>query len=267
MVRYLFVDARYFWKVLDNISRDFFGGGKLLVDFRALADSYTKAFYYDCYAPQKDDESDDDYKERCAKQEEEDFRKLHLLDRWHVFRGVTIGKGKEARQKQVDIQIAVDMLTHSHHRNMEQVTFIAGDQDFKPLVDAVVREGMFIELWYEERSVSKDLLCAADAQRKLDVYAVHTFLTKQFQKQHPLPKMFGQIGKAIDNAVLCESGVGDEEGIELYKVEDEYLVLHTDQLNQGYFTEMRSTDLAFLKKCYEAAFGKVVWSKAARHRR
>ena len=45
MVRYLFVDARYFWKVLDNISRDFFGGEKLLVDFRALADPYTKAFY------------------------------------------------------------------------------------------------------------------------------------------------------------------------------------------------------------------------------
>ena len=47
MGRYLFVDARYFWKVLDNISREFFRGEKLLVDFRALAEPYIKAFYYD----------------------------------------------------------------------------------------------------------------------------------------------------------------------------------------------------------------------------
>ena len=150
---------------------------------------------------------------------------------------------------------------------MERVTFIAGDQDFKPLVDAVVREGMFIELWYEERSVSKDLVCAADAQKKLDVYAVHACLTKQLQKQYPLPRVLGDIGKAIDNAVLLESGVGEQEDVELYRVGDEYLILHTDQINQGYFTQTRFTGLVLLKKYYEAAYGKVVWSRATSHRR
>ena len=143
---------------------------------------------------------------------------------------------------------------------MQRVTFLAGDQDFKPLVDAVVREGMFVELWYEERSVSKELCYAADAQRTLDVYTVHGFLTKQFQKEHPLPRRLGQIGKDIDNAVLRESGVGDEEGIELYQVGDEYVILHTDQVNEGRVMEMRYANLSLLKKAYESVYGKVVWS-------
>jgi hypothetical protein len=70
-----------------------------------------------------------------------------------------------------------------------------------------------------------------------------------------------------DNAVLLEYGVGDQEGIELYKVGDEYLIIHTDQINQGYFTQTRFTDPDLLKKYYEAAYGKVVWSKANPHHR
>ena len=34
--------------------------------------------------------------------------------------------------------IAVDMLTHPFDRNMERATLLAGDLDFKPLLDALV---------------------------------------------------------------------------------------------------------------------------------
>jgi uncharacterized LabA/DUF88 family protein len=266
MLCYLFVDGAYFREVLENIGREFFGGDEPTVDFAKFGQPYSKVFYYDCYAPQKDDELDEDYRQRCAKQDEDYFRKLHLLDRWHVIKGVTAGKGDKARQKNVDVQIAVDMLTHSYRRNVRRMAFLAGDQDFAPLVDAVAREGMDVELWYEERSVNKELLYAADTQRKLDIYTVYDFLTPQFQKQHPLPRRLGEIGKAIDNAVLLQSGVGNEEDIELYQAGDQYVIFHTDRFNEGRFMTIRSTDLRLLKKAYESTYGRVVWSKTTRPR-
>jgi hypothetical protein len=62
MLCYLFVDGAYFREVLENIGREFFGGDEEpTVDFAKFGQPYSKVFYYDCYAPQKDDELDEDY--------------------------------------------------------------------------------------------------------------------------------------------------------------------------------------------------------------
>ncbi|MBD2254416.1 NYN domain-containing protein [Nostoc parmelioides] len=50
------------------------------------------------------------------------------------------GKAKK-EQKEIDIMIAVDMLTHSFQKNMDEATLLAGDLDFKPLIDALVLNG------------------------------------------------------------------------------------------------------------------------------
>lgn len=90
-------------------------------------------------------------------------------------------------QKEVDILIAVDMLTHTHRKNMHRLTFISGDQDFAPLVEAVVRDGMYVELLYPEGHTAKDLKDFADHARPMDVDFMHSISAEEFRSRHKLP--------------------------------------------------------------------------------
>ncbi len=260
-INYLFVDGGYFRKVIEKVGNDFFSTDALPIDYRAFASRFTKVFYYDCIPPKKSKEPEEEYEVRVRKQRSH-FQQLRLLDGWHVFEGVIVGTGRNARQKQVDILIAVDMLTHSYKRNMHQISFIAGDQDFKPLVDALVRDGMFVELWHDPVSSSKELVYAADSRRRMDVYNVHSFLPRQFQKDNPLPVRSGQSGRDVSDASLIDRGSGIHGEIELYERNGEYIVLHPDENNVGYFLHVRWHDLDTLKRIYESAYGDVQWEHA-----
>ena len=263
-VQYLFIDGGYLREVIERVARQFFQGQQLPVDHKALSRGFTKCFYYDCMAPRKKTDTADEYQQRCEALQEH-FRSLRMIDGWHVFEGVLTGSGAEARQKQVDIQIAVDMLAHSHRRNMDEITFIAGDQDFKPLVDALVREGMYVRLWYEPRSASRELVLAADARRPLGVYDIHSFLTQKFRREWELPIRSSQPGKNIKNAELLERGTGSAEDIELWRLRDEvsYQITHVDPLNHGYYMHMKHQDLGFLKLAHESLEGTTKWSPQA----
>lgn len=170
-----------------------------------MAHGATKVFYYDCLPLRKPNESDIDYDNR-AKPQEMHFQKLRSLHGWHVIEGIVKGSSKRPRQKEVDIQIAVDMLTHSYRRNMHRITFIAGDQDFRPLIEAVVREGMSVELWYEKSSASVDLAQSADARTLLDPFLLHGFLDKTYQRVHPFPHRVGTSTHEVPKAVVAEVG-------------------------------------------------------------
>src|SRR6266702_626774 len=120
-ISYLFIDGGYLREeVIEQVSRDFCSGAALPVSFKSVSAGFRKCFYYDCAAPRRRNEPDEDYRRRCDMQQEE-FRRLRMIDGWHVFEGVLAGSGSEARQKQVDIQIAVDMLTHSYRKNMHEI--------------------------------------------------------------------------------------------------------------------------------------------------
>lgn len=259
-IRYLFIDGAYFRKVVQKLGEEFFGTATPPIDYQKVGSGYTKVFYYDCLSPRGTNESNKDYESR-VEQQRADFANLSLLDGWHVSLGKTVGTGKQARQKQVDIQIAVDMLMHSHRRNMHRIAFITGDQDFKPLVDAVVREGMFIELWYEPRSASQDLVDAADSRRKLDAFAIHGLLTQAAQKQHCMPIRTSQPKDGFDNELALDVGRGQEGQVELYRDERGYVILHPDKNNDGYFLHLWHDDLAYLTKLYEHSYGHVLWEK------
>jgi len=260
-ITYLFIDGGYFRKVIEKIGNDFFSTDILPIDYRAFSYRFTKVFYYDCVPPKKNNESEEDYEAQVRKQTKY-FQQLRLLDGWHVFEGVIAGTGKKARQKQVDILIAVDMLTHSYKRNMHQISFIAGDQDFKPLVDALVRDGMFVELWHDPVSASRELIYAADSRRRMDVYNVHSFLSRQFQTDNPLPLRSGRHGKDVEHAALINTGTGENGEVELYQRNGEYIVLHPDENNVGHYLHIKWHDVDALKRIYESAYGNVQWEKA-----
>lgn len=185
-VSYLFVDGGYLRGVCEKFSAEWFDGARLPIDYRSLGSGFTKCFYYDCLLLPRAGEDEPVSEARRAEQRAE-LNTIKALRGWHVVEGVLAGSGGRARQKQVDVQIAVDMLTHSYRGNMHRAAFIAGDQDFKPLVEAVVREGMFIEVWFEKSSASTDLLDAADWRRSLDIDRLYRHLAQEFKEGHPLP--------------------------------------------------------------------------------
>lgn len=263
---YLFVDGAYLQQRISALGRDWFGC-EPEVDHAKLASGFTKTFYYDALPAQNAGELDADYAVRLS-EKEAFFNRLRSLNGWHVYEGVSKRpKGDRASQKEVDVLIAVDMLTHTYRKNMDKVTFIAGDQDFRPLVDAVVREGMFVELWFDPRSISRDLRHTADARRELDLFVIHNYFTDAFRAAHPLPSRSHSADefKLPDAYELTE--VGYRAGIPVAR-----LWLAPDQVTRAisssypvangiYYEQMCLTDVDMLKRAYSHLYGDMEWRR------
>lgn len=260
-VSYLFVDGGYLRGICEKFSAEWFDGARLPIDHQSLRGGFTKCFYYDCLPLPRADEDDAASKTRRSEQQAE-LDAIKGLQGWHVVEGVVVGSGGRMRQKQVDVQIAVDMLTHSYRGNMHRVTFIAGDQDFKPLVEAVVREGMLIEIWFEKSSASTDLLDAADGRRSLDLYGLYGYLKGEFKEGHPLPKRWITGDRTIGSARLLKTGTCAEGTAELYEGDGEYTLIRRDQGNAGRLLHMTHADLDYLERVAAHVDGEVTWARA-----
>ncbi len=153
-VTYLFIDAGQ----LQTFYRDTYEpvfGPDYEVDFARVKEEFKakRVFYYDCPENKKPGESDADFKVRQEAQEER-LDRIEKVEGVHVRRG-WLSSGKKRQQKEVDVLLAVDMLTHSFYRNMTKAVLLSGDRDFKPVVESVVRLGVYVEIAYDPRIGSK----------------------------------------------------------------------------------------------------------------
>lgn len=71
-------------------------------------------------------------------------------------------KLKGTRTKQVDISLAVEMLTHATRKHFDIAVLVAGDQDYVPLVKAVQAEGCRVHVWFFRDGLSPLLEQTAD---------------------------------------------------------------------------------------------------------
>ena len=208
MAKYLFIDGAYFRETLRSFGTDWFGTPDVDLDYPNLGNRITsvqKVFYYDCLPGRGAAETDEMFAER-RKREEYRLNHLRALHGWHVVEGVVKRRsGAGNTQKEVDILIAVDMLTHTYRRNTDELVFIAGDQDFRPLIEAVVREGAYVHIYFDGKSYSTDLLDAADSAIPMDAYTLHSWMTQEFQRAHPLPGR--NQGQYTDLGVLIGTSV------------------------------------------------------------
>jgi uncharacterized LabA/DUF88 family protein len=163
---YLFIDGGYFRKYLEFLSTRYFKSQEIIFKYENFKPEFEKVFYYDCLPAKKSNEAKSEYETRLQEQINF-FSKLRMIDGFHVYEGSMSGKDGKARQKQVDIMISVHMLSHTIRGNMEKTTLIAGDLDFKPLIDELIREGMYVTLMFDKRSANEELIYAADARKKL----------------------------------------------------------------------------------------------------
>ena len=98
------------------------------------------------------------------------------------------GDAKRNEQKKVDVMIAVDMLAHTFRRNMHEATLLTGDNDLRPLVDALIHDGMFLNLWYPTGETSIEFLRAADTRRPLGIRTARSLLTLSSQADFAIPE-------------------------------------------------------------------------------
>jgi uncharacterized LabA/DUF88 family protein len=212
---YLFIDGNYLQELIKQISKDWFEG-QYEMDYPQLGGNFTKVFYYDAMPIQGKNESNDDF-EKHKKDKLDFFNRLRNLRGWHVHEGISKrGKRDAAQQKEVDVLIAVDMLTHTHRKNMDSLTFIAGDTDFRPLIDAVVRDGMYVNLWYGPQNTSADLKNMADATVAMDLHFFYSLTTQKFKANHILPnRSSSDQPPKLDNEDDCDDGFLPKHVIEL----------------------------------------------------
>lgn len=96
------------------------------------------------------------------------FRELRSIPGYHLRLGVLSRSDKKAQQKMVDVQLAVDMLTHASNGACKHFHLFASDSDFVPVVEALTHLGHWVTVWGFPRSMSQHLVDAADHRVLLD---------------------------------------------------------------------------------------------------
>jgi hypothetical protein len=145
-------------------------------------------------------------------------------------RGGDAGVGSS--KKKVDVMLTVDMLTHAFRKNMHKATLLTGDNDFKPLIDALVQDGMFVTLWYPTGETSAELMQAADARKPLNIAVLHQLLTSTSQAAIKIPHAYHQ-RPDINHGQQITSWTSEAKEHALFKDGQEFIVTKEhDALNK-----------------------------------
>lgn len=178
LTEYLFVDGGCLRSFSNDLSKRYFNQPNAIkIDFSGLRSRFAKVFYYDAVPGQKHGEGVVEWQLRIEP-EASAFNEIRSLSGFHVRLGDVRGHGSSKRQKRVDVQIAVDMLMHTFRANMDGCTLLTGDLDFQPLIEALVREGMFIDLWHPSHA-ALDLTSAADNAITLSIDVLEGVLKRE----------------------------------------------------------------------------------------
>jgi uncharacterized LabA/DUF88 family protein len=190
--RYLFVDGACLDMAIERFSKKYFSepikaAPERLVSF--LQGHFDKIFYYDALPIREDGESEEAWKAR-TEEKRSVLEKLEQTDRFEVFEGDVRKKGgpRDRRgQKKVDVGLAVDMLTNSFRRNMDEAGLLAGDIDFAPLLRALALEGMPVTLFHPEQTTA-ELKRVALLRVPLDANRLWNLIPVERLNDYPLPQ-------------------------------------------------------------------------------
>lgn len=256
---YLFVDGAYFRLVVDEYMQLLFGV-PAEIDYAALRQisrDIRRVFYYDCLNDrQKVGESSADFEARVQKQQAT-FEAIQSLDGFHVRLGsLSGGRGKKLRQKKVDILLAVEVLDHAFRKNMDQICLIAGDLDFAPLVDSLIRLGTYVQIMYQPKSAARGLYSAADVGRPISLNEIYSWTTKEFQRQHPIPRCTAGGGPPTQASPI-RTGTARNSHVELHKRGNTFCLYLPTWGQNSLHAEF--PDLALLEKYFEMAYATIEW--------
>jgi len=252
---YLFIDGEYQRRIYREAMQSFDGE----INFPMLKQQAVakRVFFYDCLDDVKrPGESEPDFNTRVAAQESL-FDGIRALPGFPVRLGTLRGAPKKPRQKEVDVLLAVAMLTHGFDGNMEKAILIAGDLDFRPIVEALVRRGVFVEVWYDRRSIARELSWAADFGREMDFFHLHSWSTEAFKSGHPTPGLY--VGpQTPPSAALEKIGTVGDSPAHLSLHNGRYYLQIDNFRGAGVYT-FADADLSRLVLLVEIMAGPVQW--------
>ncbi len=246
---YVFIDGNYLRRAYEDTMRQFFPDvDHCNIDFLALktAVGASKAFYYDAV--------DDDAPDATARREHLEY--IRSLDGFHVREG-TLSRDKK-RQKRVDIQLAVECLTHAFNKNLWHATLVAGDLDFKPLVDALVNLGVHVHVYYEPKSGARRLYRAADVAAPISLRDFWEWSLPGFQRAHPIPKV--TTNTSHTGEIMHRKGTWKGRSVRLWedKTHGEHTI-YVDASRDDRSVELRFADVKRLEHYFQLMYGAVEW--------
>ncbi|MFO1243662.1 MAG: NYN domain-containing protein [Ramlibacter sp.] len=262
-VKYLFIDGGYLDVLIQTYSKKFYPSGNADFDYSKLGLGFTKVFYY--HSPPNDESTPEKHDAAKAERYDRLIESLQLPG-WHVSHGRRkLGKYNRYTQKQVDVQIAVDLLSHSYKRNMHSATLLAGDEDFVPVVDAVVKEGMQLTVWDDLIQHSPHLRAAADDRKVFDPWQFNALRSQASRggacrlptltySSEPIPDGYQAFEKATSNFgkefLLCHHAVNNAP-----------LVICPQQRDVGgNYRCYLDNDIDFLKQFVDTLHEKLTWT-------
>lgn len=194
---YMFIDGAYLSKRVEALARIFGSAPKL--DYRKIKSELgnvtstnrgliTRVFYYDCLNDVRSSNESEEAFDGRVKSQEQFFDELRAIEGFHVREGSVSGHGKKLRQKKVDVLLAVEMLTHAVRGNMDVAHLLAGDLDFKPVVDALVQYGTYVIVHAQPRHCARELRNAADHYYPLTVGTYYSWAYEEYRQENPIPQ-------------------------------------------------------------------------------
>jgi hypothetical protein len=262
---YLFIDGAYARKIYREAMQDMFGVAAEPDPVRLVRSGpapYFCVYFYDCLNDLRgDQESDADYEKRVADLEAY-FKEISALSGVHVRLGTITGRRKP-RQKEVDILLAVDMLTHGLNRNMTHAVLLAGDLDFRPVVQALVRSGVFVQVLFEEASGSSRLHGAADYGIELNWQMLYNWGRESFKAANPLPKVTTGTPQYLfqpqKSGIIHQPGTGRNSPVQLLNAGVPWQI-HIENWD-GQRHAITHGDLQVLERYVSKFYGPIEWRR------
>jgi uncharacterized LabA/DUF88 family protein len=260
---YLFIDGGYLRKQYEGLVEKVFAERAAVgYDQIATASNCAKAFYYDCVDELKPTESDDVFAER-KKAQETLFDGIREIPGFHVRTGTLSGN---KRQKEVDVALAVDMLTHAFYKNMVRAVLIAGDLDFRPVVECLIRLGTWVEVWSVDATSAKLLHRAADQHRSLTFRDLYSWATPQFKRDHKVDDIpSNALARIRKEWAIKEQGTFQGRKVELLMspAPNNWSILIQEfhpRADGGTHLAIRHQDRDVVERYFEVCFGKIEWA-------
>jgi hypothetical protein len=114
---------------------------------------------------------------------------------------------------------------------MSKAVLLAGDSDFRPLVESLVRLGTYVQLAYENKTVAKELAKATDAESEINLTTLCRWakLPNYVNRDHHFPLTITyrnhdhDPGPNMTNSRRLSSGLIGSAKINLYLVNELYI--------------------------------------------
>jgi hypothetical protein len=152
------------------------------------------------------------------------------------------------------------MLTHGFNGNMKTAVLLSGDLDFRPIIEAPVRHGVFVEVWYHRTSIAAELPGAADFGREIRFQQLYSWNTKSFQRKHRVPNDDRRPDASVRSEQVVRTGSLGEHAVELYKAQGErprfFLWINTGQWES---IVINDEDPDLIDRYVRIQYGPITW--------